>query len=81
MAKLALPVATTKTKKVKPIPVKIVSEPCDSPKSTYDDSKWRAQDGLRTIQEAERIKADKPLMNNIKKLAQEQVASLKKFAK
>lgn len=65
--------------KAKPIPVKIVN---DSPKSSpveYDDSKWRAEDALRTIQRAEELKSDKKLMSNVKKLASEQVKNLKKF--
>lgn len=43
--------------------------------------KWAAEDGLRTIQQAEKIKNDKQLMSDIKALATEQVSNLKKFCK
>lgn len=45
------------------------------------ERRWRAEDGLRTIQQAEEIKRDKQRMADIKALAQTQMDSLKKFAK
>jgi hypothetical protein len=72
MAKNKLP--TTK----KPIPVKIVSE---GSKATIggDDKKWRAEDGLCTLQRAEEIRKDKALLKDIKALAKEQVKALSKI--
>lgn len=76
MAKL--PVEKLKASKAaKPVPVKIVSEPCGP--SSVDDRKWRAQDALRDIQRAESHKSDKTLMKDVKALAKEQVNNLKKF--
>ena len=43
--------------------------------------RYRAEDGLRAIQRAEEVKADKNLMKDIKALANEQVNNLKKFCK
>ena len=71
MAKGKLPVASKK-----PIPVKIVSEPSCKPDI---DDKWRVQDALRTIKEAERFKADKSLMKGVKALAREEVKALGKI--
>lgn len=45
------------------------------------ERRWRAESGLRTIQEAEEIKRDKQRMADIKALANEQVSNLKKFCK
>lgn len=44
----------------------------------FDDSKYRAEDGLRTILRAEEIKRDKNLMKDIKQLAKKQSSDLKK---
>lgn len=73
MAKGKLPVASTK----KPIPVKIVSDTVNEGPSP--DDKWRIQDALRTIKEAERFKADKGLMKGVKALAREEVKALGKI--
>jgi hypothetical protein len=66
----------------KPVPVKIVSE---SPSVARDDDterrKWKAQDALRTCQEYERIKKDKALMGDVKKLAKEEMKKLESVAK
>lgn len=43
--------------------------------------RYEAEDGLRAIQRAEEIKADKSKMADIKALANEQVQNLKKFCK
>lgn len=79
--KLALPVATN-NKKQKPIPVRIVSEPSPD-RVPYEQSaehkRYRAQDALRTIQEATKLQADKSLMSDVKKLAKEQMNTLKKL--
>lgn len=40
--------------------------------------RWQAEDGLRTLQRAEEIKADKALMSAIQKQAQTQVATIQK---
>lgn len=45
------------------------------------ERRYRAEDGLRAIQRAEEVKADKNLMKDIKALANEQVNNLKKFCK
>lgn len=59
--------------------------PCAPPKPTKDqkdqERRWKAEDGLRTIQRAEEVKRDKKLMGDIKALASEQVSNLKKFCK
>lgn len=82
MAKL--PVEKLKASK-KPIPVRIVSEPIDSPCSTSDakyearERKYKAEDALRTMKEYEKIKADKQLMGDVKKMAKEEMNKLKKI--
>lgn len=70
MAKGKLPVASTK----KPIPVKIVSDTASC--SPAMDNKWKTQDALRTIQDAEKYKMDKVLMKDVKALAKEQMKAL-----
>lgn len=74
--KSKLPVASSK-----PIPVKIV--PADAPKvdASYEarERKYRAEDALRDLERAEGHKRDKSLMNDVKKLAREKAASLKKI--
>jgi uncharacterized protein (DUF169 family) len=65
----------------KPIAVKIVN---DSPKAVpyrEDDArerKWKAEDALRTCKEYEKIKTDKQLMGDVKKLAKEEMSKLQK---
>ncbi len=78
MGKNKLPVAKLKASKTKPVPVKIVS---DSPVEAKPDRNWRAEDALRDIKRAEAHKRDAALMADVKKLAQDEVASLKKFCK
>lgn len=64
------------TTKSKPVPVKIVNEVSDSPPKA--DNKWRAEDGLRTLQRAAEVKADKGLMREIKNLAKQQLKAVSK---
>ena len=79
MAKSKLPVEKLKASKSKPIPVKIVH---DSPEvSVKSERNCRAEDALRDIKRAEAHKRDAALMADVKKLAQDEVASLKKFCK
>lgn len=78
MAKSKLPVEKLKASKSKPIQVKIVH---DSPEVAKSDRNWRAEDALRDIKRAEAHKRDAALMADVKKLAQDEVASLKKFCK
>jgi hypothetical protein len=70
------------------LPVAKASTPIDCPqtyKRTKEDEarerRYAVEAGLRAIQRAEEIKANKSLMSDIKTLAAEQVANLKKFAK
>ena len=75
MAKL--PVQKLKSSKTKPVKVEIVSS---SPKSyAEEDSKWRAQDDMRTLQRAKEIEADKARMQAVKSMAKEELAKLKKI--
>lgn len=65
--------------KQKPVPVKIV----DAPKASYpaDDMKWRARDALSTLQRAEEIRRDKPLMKATKAEAKSQLKQLQNVCK
>lgn len=65
-------------KSTKPIPVKIVSE--NGIKTDPDqERKWRAQDDIRTMQQAEVIRKDKERMKAMKEIAREQLKDLKKI--
>lgn len=78
--KQKLPVEPLKASKTKPIPVKIVSDAATSPmESSKEQRNWRAEDALRDIQRAKKHEQDKELMRDVKKLANEQVNSLKKI--
>jgi len=68
-----------KSVKQKPVPVKIVSD-SPSPMSS-DDSKYRAQDALRTLQRAAEIKRDKALMKAAKAEARAQMKQLSTVCK
>ena len=70
-SKSRLPVASNK----KPIPVKIVYDKSTADKPEGND-KWRIESALRTLQEAEKFKKDKPLMKQVKSLAKEQIKAL-----
>lgn len=72
MAKKGLPV-----KSAKPVPVKIVSD-VGGP-DPAEQKKWRAQDDIRTMQEAEKIRKDKERMKAMKEIAKQQVKDLKKI--
>lgn len=63
------------TKKQKPVPVKIVN---DAPKSIgmAEDTKWRAQDDLRSLQRAEEIRRDKARMRAAQAEAKSQMKQL-----
>lgn len=67
------------------LPVVNVSEPCAASKPTKEqmdrERRHRAEDGLRTLNQAEDIRSDKQRMADIKNLAQEQMEALKKFSK
>lgn len=72
----------------KKLPTAKIASECASPvayKQTKEDQerqrRYAAEDGLRSIQRAEEIKNDKRLMGDIRSLAQEQMANLKKFSK
>lgn len=73
MAKKKLPVA------------KSVPASCPVYKPTKEDEarerRYRAEDGLRTLQRADEIRNDKQCMSDIKALAQEQMNTAKKYAK
>ena len=77
MAKKSLPVEKLNAKAV---PVKIIN---DTPQVAKSDEarerKYRAEDALRDIERAEGHKRDKSLMGDVKKLAKDKVASLKKI--
>lgn len=77
MAKKSLPVEKLSAKAKKAVPVKIVSEPMETRADESRERKWKAEDALRDIERAEAHKRDKTLMNDVKKLAQEKVKSLK----
>lgn len=58
---------------------------CTSYKPTKEDEarqrRYRAEDALRTMNQAEDYKKDKKLMADVKALANEQMSNLKKFVK
>lgn len=63
--------------KQKPVPVKIVSDAPDRV-APYDDMKYRARDALSTLQRAEEIRRDKPLLKAAKAEAKQQMKQLSK---
>lgn len=75
MAKNKLPVSN------KPIPVKIVSDAPSSPmvEKSKEYDRWKVEDALRTLQQAEKCRQDKTLMKHVKSLAKEQAAALSKI--
>ena len=73
MAKNRLPVSSKK-----PIPVKIVYDKSTADKPEGND-KWKIQDALRTIKDAEKFKQDKVLMKGVKALAREEAKALDKI--
>jgi hypothetical protein len=73
--KKGLPVASTK-----PVPVKIVSEPMDRPdRDDARERKWRAEDDIRTMKQAEEIRRDKERVKAMKEVARQQMKDLKKI--
>lgn len=77
MAKL--PVEKLKASKTKPVPVKIVSDAPSPSAYSESDRKWKAEDALRDIERAQKHMRDKSLMADVKKLAKDKVAALKKI--
>ena len=63
----------------KAVPVKIVSDDPVNNKKGID--KWEAQDALRTIQRAEEIKSNKPLMKAVKAEAKSQMKAMERVCK
>lgn len=61
------------------------AEVCAPSKPSKDDEarmrRYRAEDALRTMNQAADFQKDKSLMKDVKALAEEQMASLKKFTK
>lgn len=48
--------------------------------SKEHERRWKAEDALRTCKEYEKIKNDKVLMSDVKRLAKEEMNKLKKVA-
>jgi F0F1-type ATP synthase epsilon subunit len=73
--KKGLPVAN------KPIPVKIVSDTAaDRPKiDEAREKRWRAEDDMRVMKQAEEIRRDKDRIKAMKEVAREQMKELKKL--
>ncbi len=72
----------------KKLPKVKTSDICASPvgyRQTKEDlarqRRYQAEDGLRTLNQAEEIRSDKKRMADIKALANEQMSTLKKFTK
>lgn len=67
------------------LPVVDYPSTCAPAKRSKEDEarerRYRAEDGLRTLNQAEEIRSDKQRMGDIQALASEQMKSLKKFAK
>lgn len=80
MTKLPVEPLKAAKAKIKPIPVKIVSD-VPSPSYAKEDQKWRAEDDLRALQRAREIEGDKSRMKAAKAIAKEQMAALSKVAK
>lgn len=65
--------------KTKPVPVRIVYDKADMPQSAgvkRGVDKWEAQDALRTLQRAEEIRGNKPLMKAATTEAKAQIKAL-----
>lgn len=76
MAKVKMPVEKLKASTK---PEKTIAK--ESKEDEARERKWKAEDALRTMQRAEEIKRDPDLCNDMKALAKEQMAALKKVAK
>lgn len=73
--KKGLPVASAK-----PIPVKIVSEPSTSVKQSDErEKRWRAEDDMRIMTQAEEIRKDKERVKAMKQVAKQKMNELKKI--
>ncbi len=65
--------------KSKPVPVRIVHDTPEVSAKSDSHDKWKIQDALRTIKEAEKYKTDKALMKGVKALAREETKALSKI--
>lgn len=75
MAKKRLPIAAKSTAELaSPTPYKRTKEDIEK------ERRYRAEDALRTCKEYEKIKGDKQLMSDVKRLAAEEMNKLKKVA-
>ena len=78
------PQAKKPTPKSKPKPEPSMAEVATAQSSnrapSAEERRYRAEDGLRTLQRAEEIKADKGLMADIKAHGQKQMATIAKVA-
>lgn len=73
-------VAKPKGRKVKPVPVKIVSD-ANSIAPSAESAKWRAQDDLRVLQSAAEIQRDRSRLKAAKMEAKAQVKALSSVCK
>jgi hypothetical protein len=74
--------ATKKTTTVKKTPIKKASTGMTisaTPKAEM--RKWEIESALSTLKRADEIRKDTKMMNDVKKLAQEQMSVLKTFSK
>ena len=68
-------------KSTKAVPVRIVNdEPRETKSHEASERKWKAEEALRTMKEYAKIKSDKTLMSDAKKLAKDEMKKLKKVA-
>ncbi len=72
-AKVRLPVESVATNQ----PERILAK--RSAEEEARERKWKAEDALRTMKEYEKIKTDKVLMSDAKKLAKDEMRKLKKI--
>ncbi len=69
-----------KTKKQKPVPVKIVHDAATEAAPSVD-RKWEARNAIDTLRRAEEIKRDKSLMRAVKAEAKSQMKQLSTVCK
>ncbi len=55
-----------------------IAEPRETKAHEAEERKWRAEDALRDIERAEKHKADKSLMKDVKACAKEKMKALSK---
>lgn len=73
---MAMPKKKSAKKKAEPI----VEMSAASGPSSESERKWRAEDALRTLGDAERIKKDKPLMGDVEKARKAKIKDLESIA-